>query len=116
MHFKLNLSCIIFAPLLMLYLMLIHVLLAYADDIVVIVKTQDDVNLAGDIVKTYGKISAAKVNWEKSDALAVRRWSAGLPDLPGGLSWKRGVFKYLRGFFGLSRKEPAQHMAVSVTD
>lgn len=66
-----------------------------ADDVVVIVKTQDDVNVVGDIVQTFGKISSAKVNWNKS-----WRWSAGLPELPGGLRWKRGGFKYLGVFLG----------------
>lgn len=47
----------------------------------------------GNIVENFGKISAAKVNWAKSEALAVGSWSVGLPQLPGGLSWRRGGLK-----------------------
>ena len=68
---------------------------AYADDIIVIVKNQEDVKVLGNIVEIFGKISAAKVNWTKSEALAVGSWSVGLPQLPRGLSWRRGGLKYL---------------------
>ena len=36
------------------------------------------------------KISAAKVNWAKIEALAFGRWSAGLPQLPGGAELEEG--------------------------
>ena len=78
---------------------------AYADDIIVMVKDQKDVQVLGDIVEKFGRISAAKVNWEKSEALAVGRWAAGLPKLPGGLSWRRGGLKYLGVFLGDSTTE-----------
>lgn len=55
------------------------VLSAYADDVIVIVKNQADVNRLGNIVETFGKISDAKVNWAKSEALAVGSWAASLP-------------------------------------
>ena len=48
----------------------------------------------GNIVENFGKISAAKVNWAKSESLTVRSWSVGLPQLPL-LSWRRGGLKYL---------------------
>ena len=63
------------------------------------------INKLGKIVDTFGKISAAKVNWAKSEALAVGRWSAGLPQLPGGLSWKRGGFKHLGVHLGDEQTE-----------
>ena len=68
---------------------------AYADDIIIFIKNQQDVTKLITIVDTFKIISAAKVNWAKSEALAVGRWAAGLPQLPGGLSWKRGGFRYL---------------------
>ena len=68
---------------------------AYADDIVIFIKNQEDIERLSQTVETFGKLSAAKVNWEKSEALAVGRWAAGLPQLPGGLTWKRGGFRYL---------------------
>ena len=49
---------------------------AYAADIIIFIKNQEDINKLGKIVDTFGKISAAKVNWAKSEALAVGRWSA----------------------------------------
>ena len=41
------------------------ILSAYADDIIVIVKKQKDIQTLGNIVSTFRQISAAKVNWEK---------------------------------------------------
>ena len=73
---------------------------AYADDLIVIVKNQEDVTKLAKIVETFGKISSARVNWAKSEALAVGKWSAGLPQLPGGLMWKRGGLKYLGVYLG----------------
>ena len=81
------------------------ILSAYADDVVVVVKNQDDVIKLGNIVETFGIISSAKVNWAKSEALAVGSWSAGLPKLPGGLMWKRGGFKYLGVYLGDKQTE-----------
>ncbi|KAJ4919191.1 hypothetical protein JOQ06_000140 [Pogonophryne albipinna] len=49
----------------------------------------------GQVVDTFQKISSAKVNWAKSEALAVGEWTGGLPQLPGGFTWKRGGLKYL---------------------
>lgn len=47
------------------------------------------------ILKDFGTISAAKVNWEKSEALALGKWEQGLPVLPNRINWKNGGFKYL---------------------
>ncbi|KAJ4920723.1 hypothetical protein JOQ06_022553, partial [Pogonophryne albipinna] len=55
----------------------------------------EDVLKLGQVVDTFQKISSAKVNWAKSEALAVGEWTGGLPQLPGGLTWKRGGLKYL---------------------
>lgn len=52
------------------------------------------------IVKDFGIISATKVNWAKSEALAVGSWRWGLPSLPGGLVWKRDSLKYLGVYVG----------------
>ena len=72
-----------------------YVVSAYADDLMVMVNTQKDVEKLKDTVTGFEMISAAKVNWEKSEALAVGEWKNGLPKLPGGLLWKRGGLKYL---------------------
>uniref|UniRef100_A0A8D3EEN3 Reverse transcriptase domain-containing protein n=1 Tax=Scophthalmus maximus TaxID=52904 RepID=A0A8D3EEN3_SCOMX len=73
---------------------------AYADDIIAFTKGQNDVDSLGHIVEAFQKISEAKVNWAKSDALAVGKWAGGLPQLPGGLAWQRGGLKYLGVYLG----------------
>lgn len=73
---------------------------AYADDVMVFVNRQQDVNILKTVCKDFGVISAAKINWEKSDALAIGHWDQGLPILPGGLTWKRGGIKYLGIYLG----------------
>ncbi|XP_023193817.1 tyrosine-protein kinase SYK isoform X1 [Xiphophorus maculatus] len=73
---------------------------AYADDVIIIVKNQEEVNHLGRIVELFCKLSAARVNWVKSEALAIGSWFSGLPQLPGGLKWKRGGLKYLGVYLG----------------
>ncbi|KAJ4919038.1 hypothetical protein JOQ06_019450, partial [Pogonophryne albipinna] len=41
-----------------------------------------DVLKLGQVVDTFQQISSAKVNWAKSEALAVGEWTGGLPQLP----------------------------------
>uniref|UniRef100_A0A3Q3AE51 Reverse transcriptase domain-containing protein n=1 Tax=Kryptolebias marmoratus TaxID=37003 RepID=A0A3Q3AE51_KRYMA len=76
------------------------VLSAYADDVVVFIKDQQDVSVLTKITEKFSALSAARVNWGKSEALAVGQWSAGLPVLPQGLTWKKDGFKYLGVFLG----------------
>jgi len=45
-------------------------------------------------------VSAARVNWRKSEALAVGEWREGLPVLPQSLTWKRDGLKYLGIYVG----------------
>ncbi|TWW69204.1 hypothetical protein D4764_18G0000100 [Takifugu flavidus] len=40
------------------------------------------------------------VNWQKSEALAVGRWTNGLPVLPQNLAWRKDGLKYLGVFIG----------------
>ena len=65
------------------------VLSAYADDIVVFIKDQQDVSILNSVVDKFSVVSAARVNWRKSEALAVGEWREGLPVLPQSLTWKR---------------------------
>lgn len=46
------------------------------------------------------KISSAKVNWTKSEAILVGHWLQGAPKLPNDLKWSTGGFKYLGLFLG----------------
>uniref|UniRef100_A0A3B5PV23 Reverse transcriptase domain-containing protein n=1 Tax=Xiphophorus maculatus TaxID=8083 RepID=A0A3B5PV23_XIPMA len=76
------------------------ILSAYADDVVVFIKDQHDVNILIEIIEKFSVLSAAKVNWGKTVALAVGEWPGGLPVLPQRLQWKRDGFKYLGVFLG----------------
>ncbi|KAK3522473.1 hypothetical protein QTP86_013341 [Hemibagrus guttatus] len=73
---------------------------AYADDLVVMINTQEDVNVLAAILNDFQILSSAKVNWTKSEAILVGEWGGGQPTLPGGLVWKRGGFKYLGVYLG----------------
>ncbi|KAJ3592180.1 hypothetical protein NHX12_007308, partial [Muraenolepis orangiensis] len=76
------------------------VLSVYADDVVVFVRDQKDTDILVDIVRDFSSASAARVNWKKSEALAVGEWSGGLPVLPRNMVWKKDGFKYLGVFLG----------------
>uniref|UniRef100_A0A3Q3B436 Reverse transcriptase domain-containing protein n=1 Tax=Kryptolebias marmoratus TaxID=37003 RepID=A0A3Q3B436_KRYMA len=76
------------------------VLSAYADDVVVFIKDQRDVSILTKITEKFSVLSAARVNWGKSEALAVGAWPAGFPVLPRGLTWRKDGFKYLSVFLG----------------
>lgn len=77
-----------------------HQISAYADDVMVMVNGQEDINKLVSVINDFGIISAAKVNWEKSEALAVGKWEGGLPKLPSGMIWKKEGFKYLGVYLG----------------
>lgn len=51
---------------------------AYADDIIVFVRSHQDVNKLGIIVGNFCRFLAAQVNWAKSEALVVGDWLTGL--------------------------------------
>lgn len=74
---------------------------AWADDVVVLIKNQEDVNTLAEITEKFSIVSLAKVNWGKSQGLAVGEWHEGLPVLPQNLAWQRDSFKYLSIFLGL---------------
>ena len=76
------------------------ILSAYADDIIFFIKSQNEVDILANIVEDFSSASAARVNWGKSEALAVGEWRGGLPVLPRNLEWKRGGLKYLGVFLG----------------
>ena len=73
------------------------ILSAYADDIIAIVKNQKEINELGRIVNEFKTVSAARVNWGKSEALAVGSWEGGLPSLPGGGKVAKGRVEIPRG-------------------
>lgn len=72
--------------------MAVLALSAYADDLVVMVNTQQDVNVLIDDLKEFRAFSFVKVNLAKSEAILVGKWVGGQPTLPGGLAWEKGKF------------------------
>lgn len=48
-----------------------HILSTYADDVMVLVRNQSEMNIVDKILVDFGLISTAKVNWRKSEALAL---------------------------------------------
>ena len=69
-------------------------LCVYADDLIVAIREDSDVQTLTHIVELYGKISS-KVNWVKSTALIVGKWQRERPKLPEGLLWATNGIKYL---------------------
>ncbi|TWW53588.1 Transposon TX1 uncharacterized 149 kDa protein ORF 2 [Takifugu flavidus] len=53
------------------------VLSAYADDVIVFTRDQQDINILNRITDRFSMVSAARVNWGKSEALAVGNWGGG---------------------------------------
>ena len=76
------------------------VLSAYADDIVVFIRNQRDADLLTNTVTDFSRASAARVNWSKSEALAVGEWRGGLPVFSKDLKWIKDGFKYLGIYLG----------------
>lgn len=73
---------------------------AYADDVIVIVNQQNDVNSLKKAINDFGVLSSAKINWGKSEALAVGDELSKELVLPGGLVWKKDGLKYLGVYLG----------------
>ena len=76
---------------------------AYADDIMVFVKKQEDIKVLTETVSNFCKISSARVNWGKSEALAGGEGSIDRLLLPGGLGWKRAGLKHLGIYLVMTR-------------
>lgn len=72
---------------------------AYADDVTVLIRNNEDVRVLKEVLECYSKASSANVNWEKSDALWCGR-DFNSPILPCGLKWGKEGFKYLGVFLG----------------
>jgi len=55
---------------------------AYADDVMVFVSGQKDVQSLFDVINDFTFISSAKVNWKKCETLLVGKWKDGNPKIP----------------------------------
>lgn len=73
---------------------------AYADDVILMVNTQKDIDIIKANVGLFNEMSSAKINWSKSDAVMVSDKPTTKLVLPGGLTWKTGGIKYLGVFLG----------------
>lgn len=62
------------------------VLSAYADDVIVVVRNQRQVDILTSLTEKYRALSSAKVNWHKSEAIAIGKWTSALPTLPQNLT------------------------------
>lgn len=78
----------------------VFTLSAYADDVIVMVNNQRDIDVLFELTGLFGLLSSAQVNWDKSDAFLVGNWSGDNIRLPAGLSWKREGLKYLGVYLG----------------
>lgn len=73
---------------------------AYADDVVIILNKQNDVDLLLKTLRDFETISSARINLGKSEAVLVGKWERGVPILPSGLSWRKDGLRYLGVFLG----------------
>ena len=62
---------------------------AYADDVIVFIKDEQDVCVLNSVIEKFSVVSAASVNWKKSEALAVgpRCWPSLLALAVGPCCW-----------------------------
>lgn len=68
------------------------VLSANADDFVVLVKDQQDVDTLVRLADVFSTLSSLNVNWGKCVALAASGRRENLPSLPQSLGWKTEGF------------------------
>lgn len=61
------------------------VLSAYADDVMVLISGQNDVQILLKLIQDVMLLSSAKVNWTKCETLLVGQLVDGKPNLPDGL-------------------------------
>ncbi len=62
---------------------------AYADDVIIMINKQEDIHVLSNLIEELEKLSSAKVNLKKSDALLLGVWNEGKPTLPEGYCWSR---------------------------
>ena len=74
---------------------------AYADDITVFIKCQNDIRILEQKLKLYEQASSARVNWSKCEGLLLGEWSnKEQPILPAWLQWSTEGMKVLGVFLG----------------
>lgn len=58
---------------------------AYADDIIILISKQSDIQVLLEVLWNFNVLSSGKINWNKSKALLIGSWSSGKPRLPASL-------------------------------
>jgi len=75
--------------------------IAYADDLCAIVRSNEDVSALVHCIHEFGLASSTKVNWGKSRALHLGPQNGAIPPtLPEKLKWERDGILYLGVFLG----------------
>lgn len=78
------------------------------DDRIIMARYQRNVDILRNLTVLFNRLSAAKVNWHKSQAVAIGRWTNGLLVLPRDLAWWKDGLKYLGLFIGNGSHPPVQ--------
>lgn len=73
---------------------------AYADDVIVVISGQNDLQVLLKLIEKFMFVSSARINCTKCETLLVGQWAGGKPKLPDGLFWGKGGIKYLGVFLG----------------
>ncbi len=72
---------------------------AYADDVMVVISGQNDMQVLLKLIEDFTSVSSAKINWTKCETLLVGQWTGGKPNLPNGLFWGKKGYKIFRSVF-----------------
>ena len=72
-------------------------LTAYADDVTVILQSQEDVKVLSQVIQTYQRAASAKINWEKCSSFLNEDRQDSTPSvLPQRCVWNLDGFKFWR--------------------
>jgi len=66
---------------------------AYADDVIVINKSQEDIEILKNLHEDFRALSSAKINCNTSEALICGKWTEEELSIPNGLLWSKGGLK-----------------------
>lgn len=74
---------------------------AYADDVTVVIRSDEDVKKMIASLNIYQRVSSSRINWNKCSSFLLGKWeNGGPPVLPQHCSWSLEGFKVLGVFMG----------------
>ncbi|CAM4496113.1 unnamed protein product [Lepidochelys kempii] len=87
------------------------VLLAYADDVLLVVQDPGDLARVEACQAIYSAASSARVNWVKSSGLAVGDWRqvSSLPPMLQTIRWSAGPLLYLGVYLSATHPSPLEN-------